>query len=297
MSEKTGESVSGVARVEAPDGSSFDMLKHAPEGAAESRGNALVEMRKVVAEREPRISKYLGPYSRVSAEYAMSAAILHSERLDVKADLTRISLSSHLAESNRWGAVRVLAYADAARLPLPEYDDRWVADQYDAALSSGDVSGAWRIAETMLQKGDKVVKSGPGPEDTESPAYRAWADREKRAFEQYTEEVLQRGEQLSDEHTRWELRTIFDEMRYRQDGGFSSDTPSELSRQVAERMIESYLSTPGREWVALVKATEANMPDDYLAELRRRVAPTAVDRAKKLLAGVRAGVDKLLRSE
>lgn len=290
----TGEFVSAIKKVEAPDGTTFDILRHAPEGAAQLRGGALVRMRDIVREGEPENINLLETHSGLSAEYAMSSAIMHSKKPEVKADLTRVSVDEHLAEGSRWGAVRMLAYAGAAELPLSQYGDEWVAGQYDAALSEGDANEAWMIARTMLLEGDKIVKRESTPEDTEGRPPKAWIDREKRAFEQHAEEVLAREEQPADVRDDWELRNLFDEMRFRQDGGFTSDNPNELSRRIAEKTIQKDLSTKGREWTALIDATEARMSDDYIANLRSQVSPTAMDRAKKWFTGVRVKVDNLV---
>ena len=291
---ETGEFVSAVKSVQAPDGSTFDILRHASEKAAEFRGNALVRMRKIVSEGEPKNINYLNTHSGLSAEYAMSSAIMHSKKPEVKADLVRVSVDEHLAEGHRWGAVRMLAYANAAELPLSEYGDEWVAKQYDSALSDGDASEAWMIAGTMLREGGKIVKRKPTSESAENTQSQAWIDREKRAFEQHAEEVLTREELPADVRDDWQLRSLFDEMRFRQDGGFNSDNPSDLSRRIAEKTIQRELSTKGREWTALIDATEAKMSDEYIAKLRCQVSPTAMDRVKTVLTGVRAKVDTLL---
>jgi len=293
----TGELVSAVKNVQASDGSTFDILRHAPEGAAQSRGNALVRMRKIVNEREPENINYLNTHSGLSAEYAMSSAIMHSKKPEVKADLTRVSVDEHLEEGNRWGAVHMLAYARASELPLPEYGDEWVASQYDAAMSEGDPREAWMIAGTMLREGDKIVKREPQAAQAEAAEIRppqAWVDREKRAFEQHAEEMLAREEQPADVREDWKLRSLFDEMRFRQDGGFNSDNPSELSRRIAEKVVQRDLATKGREWTALLDATEARMPDDYIAKLRSQVSPTATDRVREWWIGVGDKVRKVV---
>lgn len=294
-----GEFVSAVKNVQAPDGSNFDILRGAPEGAAQLRGSALVKMREIVGEREPENLNYLNTHSGLSSEYAMSSAIMHSKKPDVKADLTRVSVDEDLAEGHRWSAVHMLAYAKAAELPLPEYGDEWVAGQYDAALSEGDPREAWMIASTMLREGDKIVKKeqAEGTTPTESRPSQAWTEREKKAFEQHAEELLAQESQPGDMRDNWELRSLFDEMRFRQDGGFSSETPSELSRRVAERVIKEDLLTKGREWTALIDATEAKMPDDYVAQLRRQVSPTALDKAKNWWDGIKSRVESAVHKQ
>lgn len=289
MPETEGQLVSAVKNVQAPDGSNFDILRWAPEKAAELRGNALVKMREIVGERESDNLHYLNTHPGLSAEYAMSSAIMHSKKPDVKADLTRVSVEEHLAEGHRWGAVHMLAYARSAELPLPEYSDEWVTNQYDAAMTDGDPREAWMIAGTMLREGDKIVKREEG---TEKDASQAWVGKEKNAFEQHAETVLSTEEQPGGVSDDWELRSLFDEMRFRQDGGFNSDQPSALSRRITEKTIQRDLATKGREWTALIDATEARMPDDYISQLRRQVSPTVIDRARNWWNGVRVKVEK-----
>lgn len=291
---ETGELVSAVKNVKASDGTTFDILRWAPEGAAQSRGSALVRMREIVRKREPENINYLNTHPGLSAEYAMSSAIMHSKKPEVKADLTRVSVEQHLEEGSRWGAVHMLAYAGAAELPLPEYSDEWVAGQFDAAISEGDPREAWMIAGTMLREGDKIVKREPQAEGVSTPP-RAWVEREKRVFEQHVEEVIAREEQPRDMRDEWELRSLFDEMRFRQDGGFNSDNPSELSRRIAEKTIQRDLATKGREWIALIDAAEAKMPDDYIAQLRRQVSPTVADRARQWASKVGDRFSKLIK--
>lgn len=272
----------------------FDLLRWAPEGAAQSRAKALARMREIVNEREPENIIYLNTHPGLSAEYAMSSAIMHSKNPEVKADLTRVSVKQHLEEGNRWGAVHMLAYAEAAELPLPEYSEEWVAGQFDAAMSEGNPRIAWSIAGTMLRNVDKIVKREPQAEGASTPP-QAWVEREKKAFAQHVEEVLAREERLGDMRDEWELRSLFDEMRFRQDGGFNSDNPSELSRRIAEKIIQLDLATKGREWIALIDAAEAKMPDEYIAQLRRQVSPTVADRARQWASKVGDRFSRLIK--
>ena len=289
--QEQAQFVSAVKNVGAPDGSTFDILRGAPEGATNLRGSALVRMREVVQANEPEILHYLNAGPGISAEYAMSSGIMHSKKPEVKADLTRVSIDEHLAEGDRWGAVRMLAYARAAELPLAEYGEPFVAELYDTALDEGDPREAWHIARTMLSEGDKVAKIEP---EAQERATQAWNEREKRAFELHAEEVLARSEQSEGVREDWDLRNLFDEMRFREDGGFNSETPSELARRIAEKVVNQDLQTKGREWTSIIDATEAKMSDDYIAQLKGRVSPTAIDKVRGWWNGVRTRIEKII---
>lgn len=289
--QEQSQFVSAVKNVGAPDGSTFDILRGAPEGVANLRGSALVRMREVVQANEPEILHYLNAGPGISSEYAMSSGIMHSKKPEVKADLTRVSIEEHLAEGNRWGAVGILAYARAAELPLTEYGEPFVAEQYDTALGEGDPGEAWHIARTMLSEGDKIAIIEP---EAQERATQAWTEREKRAFELHAEDVLARTEQPEGMREDWELRNLFDEMRFREDGGFNSETPSDLARRIAEKVVNQDLQTKGREWTAIIDATEAKMSDDYIAQLNSRVSPTAIDKVRGWWNGIRAKIEKII---
>lgn len=287
------ELVSGVKTVEAPDGSSFGILRGAPEKAAAIRGQALVDMRKIAEEREPDLLRYLQTRPSLSAEYAMGAALLHAKDKGVKADLVRVRVDSNLAEGHRSSAVDTLAYANAAELELPEYNEDFVTGLYDQALANNDAGDAWFIASKMVREGEKIVKAGS--EEVQATSTEAWQQRENRAFSRYAEDVLSREAQTEEGGHNWELEMIFNECRFREDG-YLSDEPSELSTRIAEAMIQKHLRTPGREWIAIIDATEAGMSEEYIKELKKKVAPTALaqKRVRKWLSGVRENLSRVM---
>ncbi|MBI2085954.1 hypothetical protein HYT74_01285 [Candidatus Daviesbacteria bacterium] len=289
--QRQPEFVSGVKNVAAPDGSSFDILRGASEVTTNLRGNALVRMREIVRVNEPEILHFLNAGPGISAEYAMSSGIMHSKKPGVKADLTKISVEEHLAEGDRWGAVHMLAYAKAAELPLIEYGEPFVAEQYDISLEEGDPGEAWRIARTMLSEGDKIAKIEP---EVQEHATQAWAAREKRAFELHAEEVLARTDQHEGAREDWDLRSIFEELRFRQDGGFNSEIPSELAKRVAEKVVQQDLQTKGREWTAIIDATEAKMSNEYIAQLRGHVPSTGFEKVKNWWSGIKARLETII---
>lgn len=285
------EFVSAVKNVAAPDGSTFDILRGAPEVATKLRGGALVQMREIAQANEPEILRYLNAGPGISAEYAMSSGIMHSRKPEVKANLTKVSVEEHLAEGAHWGAVHILAYAKAAELPLIEYGELFVAKQYDTSLEEGNPGEAWHIARTMLSEGDKIAKIEP---EAQERANQAWTAREKRAFELHAQEVLARTNQPEGMREDWDLRGLFDELRFRQDGGFNSETPSDLARRVAEKVVQQDLQTKGREWTAIIDATEAKMPSDYIAQLSNQASPTTLDRVRNWWNGVRTRIESIL---
>lgn len=275
MAEQTTGLMSGVREVQAPDGTTFDIMRGAPESAAQIRGSALVKMREIVQSREPGVLQYLQTRPGISSEYAMSSGIMHSENPDVKADLVRVSVGSHLEEGDRAGAVSMLAYAQAAELPLSEYGEDFISQQYEESLQENNPRHAWSIAQTMMSKRDKIVKTDP---HITQEKLQEWTEKEKKAFVLYAEDVLDLNLGHVDIRDYVELAGIFDLMKLREDG-YGTGANNDLAGRVADTMIGNDLARGKGAW-ALRHAIEASMPDSYIAKLRKEVSPTAVEMVK-----------------
>jgi len=195
----TGKMVSAVKKVEAPDGSTFDILRHAPEGAAKIRGNALVAMRKIAEEREEGLLRYLETGSGTSAEYATSSAIIHAQNREVKADLVRVAVNSRLAEGHRDSAVSMLSYGKAGELDLPEFGMDFVQQQYDEAVEEGDFNDAKMIAKEVLGNKTEMFKSEEGEQVDEE----GWKEKEAQAFQQDAEQVLKQEAEVPESVDWW----------------------------------------------------------------------------------------------
>jgi len=146
------------------------------------------------------------------------------------------------------------------------------------------------IARLMTEKPEKVVK--PDSSTLESgnenrDRWLAWQEREQHSFKLHAEAVLKEAEETIGGYN-WRLENLFNTMRFREDG-FSAVKPSELSRRVALAAIEHEL-VGGRGWVALAYAMDARMPADYIAQLRKRVHPSALDKFNKWLDGLRKSI-------
>jgi hypothetical protein len=279
MADK-GELVSGDRSVETPDGANLDISENIPEIVAERRGGTtVITMRGIVKEREPGILQHLYTGPGTSAEYAMSSAIIHAEQPEVKADLVRVYVQKHLDIGDHQRAIEILPLARAAELPLPEFDEKFVAGQYNTALAEGKPRQAWLIASTMVRKGGKIFKT-----EGEYQPSQEWKDRDSEAFKKYAEDVLSREQDTESVISGLELRTLLWVTTSRE---VNDDEPSELSMRIAEAVIQRDLQTPGREWAALIDAANARMPDERIAEIKRQVSPSAMDITKRLLNGVR----------
>jgi len=284
----TGKMVSAVKKVEAPDGSTFDILRHAPEGAAKIRGNALVAMRKIAEEREEGLLRYLETGSGTSAEYATSSAIIHAQNREVKADLVRVAVNSRLAEGHRDSAVSMLSYGKAGELDLPEFGMDFVQQQYDEAVEEGDFNDAKMIAKEVLGNKTEMFKSEEGEQVDEE----GWKEKEAQAFQQDAEQVLKQEAEVPESVDWWKLDMLFNECRFREDG-YQAKTPSELSQRVAKVYIERFIvERPNLSWAALRDAAEAKLPEEYIKDLKKRLSPAgkAEGKLKNWMAGVR---DKL----
>lgn len=286
MTESTAV-LSGVRGVTAPDGTSFDIMRGAPESAGQIRDGALVRMRDIVQDREPDLLHHLNTRPGVSAEYLMGAGVSHSKKPAVKADLTKVYVNWHLAEGDRAGAVHALSYANVAELPLPEYDNHFVSEQYEAALKEGEPRDAWHIATTMLGEWKKIDV------DITDDWMQEWASREKLSLVAWAENVLGRDPDNQSFEDYVEIDTIFDLMISKDNSGFKTGTPSDLEKRVVERLVSLDLAR-GREFPALHHAIEGRMPDDFIVQLRRKVAPTVVEQFADWWKGVQARVGQII---
>ncbi len=195
-----------VETVGAKDGSSFDMLEGASEGAAESRGDALVEMKKIVEQEDPSLLKHLKTGQGTSAEYAMSSVIMFAKNPELKAKLVRIAVGERLAEKHRHSAVEILGNANAAQLSLDDMGESWIDKQYDTALQEGDYSDAWGIAKKLAgEDRTKTIKPDTTAPDAEQRKQAQWKKREIESFKLYVEESLRQMEQKSGDSSTTKL--------------------------------------------------------------------------------------------
>jgi len=282
-----------VQNVPAGDGTTFDILRNAPPQAADIRGRALVSMRQIAQDAEPDLLGYLQTGSGTSAEYATSSAILHSKKPDVKAQLVGVAINRDLEEGYRDSAVSMLAYANAAELPLEQYREPWVEEQFNLALQENNPGAANAIASEMLRKGTKIVpsimeadESGQRVNVTEQRLTERWQPREAQSFKTHAEQV--NAETNPDE---WELRGILGSIRFRTD--FSPQTDP-VAKQIVDKVVQLDMSTPGRQWTALIDAQLSGMPEDYVEDIRRQVKPTVIERATDYAKGIQAKIGQLI---
>lgn len=259
----------------------FDIWEGAPENIANLRGKALVRMREIAQANEPEVLRYLSVGREKPATYAMTSGLQCSRKPEVRAKLTRVFVEEKLAEGDHEGAVSGLQYAFAARLPLNEYDEPFVAKQYDLSLEKGRIMDAHYIAAVMVYDGDNMVKIEP---EVREHMLLAWRARELRAFGLVAEEVLTRPN-----ITGWDvdrgypnLHSLFNDLVFRQnnESNLYSEVPSELSKRIVEKVIQFDLQAKGFEWMAISHAAEAGMPADYIAHLMSQLDPTAIDKAR-----------------
>lgn len=112
-----------------------------------------------------------------------------------------------------------------------------------------------------------------------------WIERGDRAWIAFATDMVGRevpeggktGPELTHEQMVFltDMQALHNAAMFRPDG-YASDHPSELSRRVAEKMIETD-EKMGRGAFGPKTATEAKLPPERIAELRRRYTPTLRD--------------------
>jgi len=266
-------SSAGVGEARTPDGHSFQFMRGTPQEAITARGNAVDQMKDVATSREPGLLPYLT--RRLSAEYMMSSAILHSRDPKVKADLVRISVKQWLAEGNRSSAVNMLAYGKAADLDLPEYDEKFVYEQYIRSIEEGNPSDAYFIAWDMVLHRAKILpKTAYNSPNLEAE----WVRYQQEALRLLAENVLNRIKQ--DPNDDSSLDMVFDVLvletpRHKE----QEEDPkiADLIKRVAQAAVGRDIRR-GNPSTAIFHATMANMPEEYMNNLKRIVDPKVVEK-------------------
>jgi len=90
------------------------------------------------------------------------------------------------------------------------------------------------------------------------------------------------------------IEGLFDAIRFRTDGGFSSDAPNPLAEKIARRVIERDLFH--RDYLqAITHATEAHLPKEYMDELAQLYPASMMnDENKQVLSGLRNSAKQFL---
>lgn len=273
----------------------FDIWEVAPEDVANLRGKALVRMREITQANEPEVLRYLSVGRERPVTDAMISGLQCSRKPEVRAELTRVFVEEKLAEGDHGGAVSGLQYAFAARLPLNEYDEPFVAKQYDLSLEKGRIMDAHYIAAVMVYDGDNMVKLEP---EVREHMIVAWRARELRAFGLVAEEVLSRPNV-----TGWgevkgypNLHSLFNDLVFHQSNENNpfSKVPSELSKRIVEKVIQFDLQAKGFEWMAISHAAEAGMPAEYIAHLMSQLDPTALEKVRNWWNGLKTRIEAVI---
>jgi len=121
---------------------------------------------------------------------AIHWVIGQSEFPPVKAETTRLVVD-HLVEEEKWHeAVRLLAYAEASKLPnLDAYGREFVLKLVNQAKEGANHFEAWMVAEEMAENRLRIVKPLPDKQrEEEDKNY--WEKTRKETFAEYAESVL-----------------------------------------------------------------------------------------------------------
>lgn len=265
-----------VSRVTNPDGSTFDMIGSDPERAT-LRSDALMRMKELVA-GNPELEAVIQNTAGVSAEYVMSALVQEAFSPELKAKLLEIYGDEAIAEGRLSTLVGGLSNANASELPVTKYDNAFLTGLFEEALSK-DPSEAWSMAQRMMAQGKRVLK----PAEVSHQSFDLWKGMEQKAFEAHAERVL--AQEIPTEigelsRFRADMQGLFGSSRLRPDG-FKSEAQSELSKRIAEKMIQLDLAI-GAPAFAYEDAKTANMPPARIEELRRMAYPGTLDTLRRV---------------
>lgn len=279
-----GALYSGMRQVTSPDGMPFDILRGAPERAVAVRGRGLTTMREMVRESaEPEVLSYLN--GRLSAEYMMSSAVIHAKDPALRNQLARVYVATWLDEGQRAAAVDAVFYARQAGANLEDvFGDEFFTDQYEGATREGNYRDAWNIAY-------KVLSYEPAQEEPGLPS--PWRERENESFNRHAENALKRNQEDPSLDTYIDLDHVFQMYRFREDG-YEGFEVSDLAQRVARRVVDQNVAM-NRGHIALLLARESHLPPEELDALKKKVDPSAIDRARQLWNNIRQKAAHVIR--
>ena len=245
------------------------------ESKQKIQGDALAKMRALVLVQEPMLINLLDVTSSRSFEYATLSTLRHVQSKQLKADLVRILVQQELDQGFPAAALETLERADATELDLPEFDERFVSEQYNRAIEEKKYAVAHKVAKIMLERGRKIIPTDQTQKTDQGTNLERWRGREEQAFELHVRQVLD----AYDNGTEMDKRPIllyelFDEFRFRPDGyrnaqqgGYDYQNP--LVREVALKAIAAAVQQ-GQEVRALEYADTAKLGKDFIAALRKK---------------------------
>jgi len=134
-----------------------------------------------ITKTEPELLHLVPEGASETDDLFLFAVIANAKDKNLKCNLLDIYIEDELEEKDYFGAVFGLAVAKASELNVPKYDEKFVHDQYQEALKSGEIRQAWGIS--LLMESDDVNKMIV-PEMKKD-----WNLRENKAFEKIQDEA------------------------------------------------------------------------------------------------------------
>lgn len=192
--------------------------------------------------------------------YRISYMIAWSGKFpEVKAKLVRMYMDfanqHYQPQRKHERMVQMLVYSEAANLDLPEYDEKFVEEQYQAAKDENDLLQAWDIAKLMKNDTAKMLKNAD-----EIPGEK-WANQEAEDFKALVEQLIDFEPEDTNQRSllHWKIEAMIDWLRFK---GGMDDLKMKLCRKLNKLDIEFYDLNR-----ALRNAERADMPPEYIKEL------------------------------
>ncbi len=179
---------------------------------------------------------------------------------EVKAKLVRLYMDFakqyYQPQQKHERMVNILAYSRAANLDLPEYDEKFVEEQYQAAKNENDLLQAWDIAKLIKNDKGKMLKNADEISDEK------WTAQEAEDFKALVEELIDLEPEDVNQRglLHWKIEPMIDWLRLR---GGMDDLKMKLCRKLNQLDLEFY-----GLYRALKNAERADMPAEYIKKLK-----------------------------
>lgn len=277
------QSSTGMGTAKTPDTGSVKFSRTRGKEPILPIGSMGDQMKKVVITREPSLLNCLQEWLVQGAtcrNCMASNVISNSKNPEVKADLVRIYVNQSIAEGDRHQAVDMLDYGKAAELDLPEYNEKFVYEQYKRSIEEGNPTDAYLIARRMVLGRAKIL---PKTAYNSFNLQDEWVINQHEALRLVAEEVLNRIKRDPaspiDCHNDKNLYMVFSSLIGDVSGRKVKRDPKDanLIDRVAKATIDRDIVRK-RPDLAVVHATIAEMPEEYMKGLKRIVDPNVVQR-------------------
>jgi|GEM_PF-5522998 len=225
-----------------------------------------------------------------SFDFVMHGAIINAKSKELKARLVELLVYFNLSHGKLSHVVEELEFGQAARLDLPQFDMKFLSNCYEQAISQGNASEAWDIAQNVLSHRSRMVKS--------SASIDAWKDKADIALGQMLAEILLKVDQAEtiNRGLFLDLDLMFMRIQIHTNRQFGTGKSAVAQLKVAQTMVRAYFEN-GDENRANSHAEISGLDEATVAALKKDYFPDSLaDRYSRLVNGLKRTLKGMARN-